>query len=110
EVFAELEFKTLGKRILGDEFNIFESTSARPVPAGVQQDLFGNVVAVEQKKPEIIIVEEEVEISIGLVTEKNIRNTPHNYVPVEGEEAIKNLVEQIVPLKEISFDTETTGI
>src|SRR5947199_705115 len=40
EVFTELEFKTLGKRILGDEFNAFQS-----VPSGVQTDLFGNAVA-----------------------------------------------------------------
>ena len=38
-VFAELEFKTIGKRILGDDFNAFSSA-----PVGVQKDLFGNVV------------------------------------------------------------------
>src|SRR5215831_1947562 len=39
EIFAELEFKTLGKRLLGEDFNIF------PVaPAVVQTDLFGNAV------------------------------------------------------------------
>jgi DNA polymerase-1 len=26
EVFTELEFKTLGKRVLGDEFNAFNAT------------------------------------------------------------------------------------
>src|SRR3982750_1254311 len=36
EVFAELEFKTLGKRILGDDFNMFQTA-----PVGVQTDLFG---------------------------------------------------------------------
>ena len=39
EVFAELEFKTLGKRILGDDFNVFNTA-----PQGVQTDLFGNAV------------------------------------------------------------------
>jgi DNA polymerase-1 len=39
EVFTELEFKTLGKRILGDEFNAFHSA-----PQSVQTDLFGNTL------------------------------------------------------------------
>src|SRR5690606_2997313 len=45
EIFAELEFKTLGKRILGDEFNVFNTA-----PAGVQTDLFGNAVATPPAK------------------------------------------------------------
>ncbi len=39
EVFTELEFKTLGKRILGEDFNSFHAA-----PQGVQTDLFGNAV------------------------------------------------------------------
>ena len=38
-VFTELEFKTLGKRILGETFNAFQSA-----PLGVQTDLFGNAI------------------------------------------------------------------
>jgi DNA polymerase-1 len=38
-VFLELEFKTLGKRILGDDLGL-----AGGAPEGVQTDLFGNVV------------------------------------------------------------------
>src|SRR4026208_587017 len=38
EVFADLEFKTLGKRILGDEFTAFKTA-----PEAVQTDLFGNI-------------------------------------------------------------------
>jgi len=40
DVFTDLEFKTLGKRLLGDEFNVFSKA-----PEGVQADLFGNAVA-----------------------------------------------------------------
>jgi DNA polymerase I len=39
EVFTSLEFKTIGKRILGEEF----LPSSAP-PEGVQKDLFGNAV------------------------------------------------------------------
>ncbi|MFS2190525.1 hypothetical protein ACCC92_27915, partial [Mucilaginibacter sp. Mucisp84] len=36
-LFGELEFRTLGKRVFGDDFSITEFK-----PAGTQIDLFGN--------------------------------------------------------------------
>jgi 5'-3' exonuclease (including N-terminal domain of PolI) len=45
EIFTELEFKTLGKRVLGEDFNI------GPVAVqGVQTDLFGNAVETKKKR------------------------------------------------------------
>lgn len=40
EIFTALEFKTLGKRLLGDNFSVTGGA-----PEGVQTDLFGNPVA-----------------------------------------------------------------
>src|SRR5690606_14343706 len=37
-LFAELEFRTLGKRVFGEDFNV----SAVPTASGTQMDLFGN--------------------------------------------------------------------
>ena len=53
EVFAELEFKTLGKRILGEDFQLLlrKSVVDKEIPQGVQTDLFGNIV--ESRKPKI---------------------------------------------------------
>ena len=104
EVFAELEFKTLGKRILGEDFNMFQSA-----PVGVQTDLFGNVVEskkIEQKKSEVI----EESLTPGLVAAKNIGNTKHHYILVDTEEKINSLVVDLLDKKEICFDTETTNI
>lgn len=104
EVFAELEFKTLGKRILGDDFNMFQSA-----PVGVQTDLFGNVVETkksENKKNDVV----EESLTPGLVSAHNINNTKHNYFLVDTEEKIKSLVEELHHQKEICFDTETTNI
>ncbi len=102
-IFAELEFKTMGKRILGEEYNVFvvEKTV-------VQTDLFGNAneIPIPSKKEEEQIVEQKT----GLAADKNISNTPHNYILIEGEEAIKELVKKLSAQKEISFDTETTHI
>ncbi|MGN6265146.1 MAG: DNA polymerase I [Ginsengibacter sp.] len=103
-IFAELEFKTLGKRILGEEYNVFvvEKTV-------VQTDLFGNVneIPIPSKNEE---EKQEVEEKTGLAAGKNIKNTPHNYVLVESKEDIQLLIEKLSAQKEISFDTETTHI
>ena len=102
DIFTELEFKTLGKRILGDEYSVFvvEQTV-------IQTDLFGNVMDMPIAKPAAVTMEEELP---GLAAEKNIDNTPHNYYLVEGEEAILELINKLSGQTEISIDTETTSI
>lgn len=107
EVFAELEFKTLGKRILGDEFNAFEDVRKKPTNGvGVQQDLFGN--AADCTVPAEKLQPEPQDITPGLIAEFNVHNTPHNYMVLESDEAITSLVANLQQEKEISFDTETT--
>lgn len=130
EVFAELEFKTIGKRILGDDFNVFSSA-----PVGVQTDLFGNVIdttmgevrkekkpATKQKKAEQEIsftaseennsADEQVteEVEAGITASNNISNTQHEYIALTTDDEIKNLIEELLQQPEICFDTETTGI
>lgn len=109
DIFNDLEFKTLGRRILGEEYTAFA------VGGGVvvQTDLFGN--AMEQPIPpqeSLATKSEEItrpEERPAIVVDKNINNTPHQYFAVEGEAAIKQLVEKLLPHTEISFDTETTS-
>lgn len=108
DVFAELEFKTLGKRVLGEEFSIFKTA-----PEAVQTDLFGNIIENgDQNKTAAALAtnggtEEKVsEIRVG----KNIHNTEHDYEAVVGDAAIKKLLGELKKHQEISFDTETTGI
>ena len=110
EVFTELEFKTLGKRILGENFNAYQSGGEIIQPAtALQMDLFGN--AVKQPDPKATtIVEEEAPERSGMIADKNIGNTPHEYYLLEAGEAIKKFVAEAMLQKEISFDTETTGI
>jgi len=109
EVFTELEFKTLGKRILGETFNAFQ-----PAPDSVQTDLFGNIVesktVASKPKKEVDNIEMETQAEkIGLIATKNIENTVHHYELVEGQQAIEGLIKQLLLQKEICFDTETTG-
>ncbi|MRG46457.1 DNA polymerase I [Chitinophaga sp. SYP-B3965] len=104
EIFAELEFKTLGKRILGDSFNaISGEASGKPV----QQDLFGNNV--ETSSAENLAQGAEAIESVGLVADKNIDNTPHTYHLADTPEKHAELIAMLMKEAEISFDTETTG-
>ena len=102
DIFNDLEFKTLGRRILGEEY------SAYAVGPGtvVQTDLFGNAMEQPLPKAEEIAKQEE---RPAIVVDKNINNTPHRYVVVEGEPELKELAEKLLAQKEISFDTETTS-
>lgn len=100
EIFTELEFKTLGKRVLGEGYSVFEAA-----PSLVQASLFGNEKTKEQAAPA-----DEERLEEGLIAENNISNTPHNYSLVQDDKAVEQLVSALSVHKEISFDTETTGI
>ncbi|MBS1919883.1 MAG: DNA polymerase I [Bacteroidetes bacterium] len=113
EVFTDLEFKTLGKRILGEDFAIASSAAKtvvdKKIPQGVQTDLFGNIISPEPARPEPDISPES-ENDDGLFADKNIHNTAHKYEAVNSDTAIKKLVAELKKHDEICFDTETTGI
>jgi DNA polymerase I len=110
DVFTELEFKFLGKRLLGDEFSFVTA------PEGVQTDLFGNVVQTVKTRgtnaqAEVAVEEVIEEISDAVLkVDKNIHNCPHDYKAIEGDEALKALVKELSQYEEICFDTETTGV
>lgn len=96
EIFLELEFRTLAQQILGNEV-VGNPKSGQ----GVQQSLFGNDAPAPtpaQEKPEYEIAK------------RNIENTPHTYHLIQTDDEILNLVAKLNTCKEISFDTETTGI
>ena len=98
EVFTELEFKTVIKRLLGED--VTDAAGSKKSSVGVQADLFGSAAAAAEE-PEVISV-----VQPG----KNINNTPHDYELVESEAEFKALLEELYKHAEISFDTETTGI
>ena len=102
EIFADLEFRTVAKRILGEELP--GVNGQKTVPEGVQQDLFGNAVtSTPEEKAEEPLAE-------SVHAEKNITNTPHQYSCADTEEKRKSLVSLLTNIKEVCFDTETTGI
>lgn len=110
EVFTELEFRTIGKRILGEEFNAFQTVTVVQgdlftnvdTQKSVQKDLFGNEVA--EKSKTTVTTD-----SVGLGADKNIENTPHDYYLIDDENKLEELISKLQNQSEISFDTETTG-
>ena len=96
EIFLELEFRTLAQQILGNDV-VGNPKSGQ----GVQQSLFGNDAPAPAPAPE----KQDYEIA-----KRNIENTPHTYHLVQTDDEILNLVAKLNTCKEISFDTETTGI
>ena len=103
EVFTELEFKTMAKRILGEDI---PSTQESKPQTGGQMDLFGNAVNTKNSTSEKEISTEQT----YTVVDKNINNTVHHYVLVDNENAINDLLSLLVKHDEICFDTETTNI
>ncbi len=104
EVFADLEFRALGKRLLGEDFNVFDKP--------VSTDLFGNPVATPTRKATTPVqqaetTEEHTEAPAGNIA--TIHNTSHQYELVSDRAGITALVEKLMLQPEIAFDTETTG-
>ena len=102
EIFTDLEFRTVAKRILGEELPA--ANGQKPVPEGIQQDLFGNAV------PSTSIKENEESEPVSVHAEKNITNTKHHYICADTMDKRKSLIQQMKSEKQVSFDSETTGI
>ncbi|NML19936.1 DNA polymerase I [Pseudoflavitalea sp. G-6-1-2] len=111
EIFTELEFKTVGKRILGESFNIVPGGQ----PQGVQKDLFGNDMETapakgKAKKEEAGSDEDRVETTDAIFAGKSIANTAHQYRAITDDAAIDTLIKELMEQSEICFDTETTNL
>ena len=109
ELFAELEFRTLGKRILGSEYSANTANTPTPIPKpSSNTDLFGNSIETKTAETEEGDTVERPTIAHGL----NISNTPHQYYTVgEGlDMTVEALVAKLQNEKEICFDTETTSL
>ena len=96
-IFQELEFRKLGKDILGENYSV----NAEKKPE--QLDLFGNPVAGTT-------ISNAPQIRETVVAGKNISNVDHNYVLVDTPEKRKDMIQQLEKVEIFCFDSETTGI
>lgn len=98
-IFAELEFRTLAKRVLGEN-KASESAATTPTIQPTQVDLFGNAVAAAN-----LLADTTVAIPL-----QTIATVPHQYLMIDTEAALDELVTKILAASEFCFDTETTGL
>ena len=94
EIFTQLEFKALAKRILGEDIAIGQGQTAEG-----QLDLFGGPA----------IETQAAETAIGTEL-KSIEDVKIDYQLIKTKEKRKELLEALLAQKSVCFDTETTGI
>ncbi|MFC3200030.1 DNA polymerase I [Parapedobacter deserti] len=98
-LFAELEFRTLGKRVFGDDFNL-DAKSA----SGTQMDLFGNAIEGNRQVTAITAADYTPPPAA-----KNVHNTTHEYFLANTPQAQQELAALLAAQRSFCFDTETTG-
>lgn len=113
ELFAELEFRTLSERLLGESLSQVQVVTKS---VGGQGDLFATdeenaapVVTKTSTQPKETVVREEKEES-QFVDLKKLPNVPHQYFTVTEPVWRKELLAELLQQTEVSVDTETTGL
>lgn len=104
-LLEELEFRTLRKRILGEDEPVVAKVKASPKVDANQMDMFGSPAPSSATTPD---TEEEEEVST--TSYSNLSNTAHQYHLVQGENAIKSLISFLDRQDSFCFDTETTSL
>src|SRR5690606_459694 len=97
---------TLGKRILGDEFqiNIGGGRFNQPQP---QANLFGDLL----DNPADEKLSSDLEPALTSESQlKKLQDVPHEYILVDDHQAAGELIALLRQTEEIAFDTETTGL
>lgn len=98
-LFAELEFRTLSKRVFGEQV-----VAEQPTDYNAQMDLFSSAAFAASTEQQST----ETETSNGPLN--TIENTPHEYILVDTEEAQLALAKTLAAQASLCFDTETTGL
>ena len=98
EVFTELEFRTLSKRILSEEI---QSVTNETVSS--QISMFGDATAASAASEVAVEPEEVVEM-------KTLETTKHDYKMADDEASISALVKQLEGVNSYCFDTETSAV
>jgi DNA polymerase-1 len=102
-LFSELEFRTIGRRVFGEDFNVADANGQ----VSSQFDLFGNTAIQPESTTKVFVATPEMFEEAREV--KTIENTPHDYKLVDTPDSRKALIELLLLQDRISFDTETTG-
>lgn len=108
ELFAELEFRNLAKRVLGREIQIAPAKQVTVTQIGGQMDLFSSpTTSSEGEQTHTQNTTEDLEV---VEAGKNIENVPHTYFLIDTPQKRAELIQQLTKQKSFCFDTETTGL
>lgn len=102
-LFTELEFRSIGRRVFGEEFSVVDSRGQ----VSSQFDLFGNTAIQPESNATVFVATPEMFEEAKEV--KTIENTPHDYRLIDTLEGRVELIALLLKQERISFDTETTG-
>jgi len=95
-LFSELEFRTLGKRVFGEEFSIIESNKSN------QMDLF--------TQHELVVSAELSETTLETTPLNTLSTTEHTYELVDDSIKQQALAQLLGAESSFCFDTESTGL
>ncbi len=98
EVFTELEFRNLARRILGEDIVVKSTTPVSKGTSSPQLDLFGTQSLVEEQAPK-----ETTEF-------KTLATENASYHLITKPEERKELLDLLLQQKSVCFDTETDNI
>lgn len=98
-LFSELEFRTLGKRVFGEDFSI---TDANGTKSSGQMDLFQTDKSGFPDMPKADDLPKAAEHSINTIK--------HDYQLVDTEEKQSELIKLLEKAEEFAFDTESTSL
>jgi len=105
----ELEFRTLRKRILGEDNPVAKAEpKIAPKKDANQIDMFATANHAVSQNPA-----ESIEDNVSEPTHfsfNNLQNTKHQYHLIQGEAAIKSLISFLARQTSFCFDTETTSL
>ena len=100
DLFSEMEFRTLAKRVLGaDISSTGKSSAVVPTTSNGQLDLFSSV-------------EDSIELDENLPDGniKTIEDVVYDYRLIESDSEISELIDMLEQQSSVCFDTETTGL
>lgn len=110
KLFAELEFRTLVKRVFQEVQMVTpqNAPAAAPVPAPPQSGTFD---LFNQGAPLPVVTQQpELTNEVTVVHRNTISDVEHTYEVVEGETGCRQLLEILLREKEVCFDTETSQL
>ena len=109
-IFAELEFRTLGKRILGTDYSVNQSGTSPNLTEGEGATQKAKATTISSSQGNLFGEAAAEENTEEVMRGKTIHNTPHTYRVAQTEEEIKNLIAILESEPEFCFDTETSSL